>query len=41
MSLCRGFQMNIIFPFMPFMVEWMRPDDLENTSFYVGILASS
>ena len=33
--------MNIIFPFMPFMVEWMRPDDLENTSFYVGILASS
>ena len=39
-SMTWGFQMNIIFPFMPFMVPWMRGTE-EDNGFYVGVLASA
>jgi MFS family permease len=39
-SMTWGFQMNIIFPFMPFMVDWMRGTTVDS-GMYVGILASA
>jgi MFS family permease len=39
-SMTWGFQMNIIFPFMPFMVDWMRGTSVDS-GFYVGIMASA
>ena len=39
-NMTAGFQMNIIFPFVPFMVEELRQTTVD-TGFYVGLLATS
>jgi MFS family permease len=39
-NMTAGFQMNIIFPFVPFMVEELRQTTVD-TGFYVGLLAAS
>jgi MFS family permease len=39
-NMTAGFQMNVIFPFVPFMVEELRGTDVEN-GLWVGVLAAS
>ena len=40
LNLVLGFQINVIWPFLPFMVDWLRGTEVDS-ALYVGILASS
>lgn len=40
LNLVLGFQINVIWPFLPFMVDWLRGTSYESAT-YVGILTAS